>query len=275
MSQLKSLRLTVSHIENSIKFYIDVLGMHLVKVQHDEDHQVKKRAILSYDNQVHPFFLCLDQGAQDAEFSPQKDDLYWKIGIALADVELARNKIMSQGISVSQPNQFLDIGYLCHLQDPDGFVIELLQYTFGRRKAPLGDNNSALGQKAHIGQVSLRVKNIKESIDYYQQTFGLRLISKMDANPYGFSLYFLAPQDAPIPPQANLEAVENREWLWSQPITTLELLHREGSESLPGFSYKPHSTEGLGFKGLGFSDKEAPPSAPEKVNVYEFTEESF
>ena len=76
-------------------------------------------------------------------------------------------------------------------------------------------------------------------------------------------------------PQANLEAVENREWLWSQPITTLELLHRKGSESSPGFSYKPHSAEGLGFKGLGFSDKEAPPPAPEKVNIYEFTEESF
>ena len=275
MNQLKSLRLTVSQLENSIKFYVDVLGMSLVKVQHDEDHHTKKKAVLSYDNPMHPFFLCLEQGAPGAEFSPQKDDLYWKIGIALADIELARNKIMSKGTYVSQPHQFLDIGYLCHLQDPDGLVIELLQYTFGRRKSPLIPNNSVLGQKAHIGQVSLRVKDINQNIDYYRQTFGLRLIAKMDANPYGFSLYFLASEDGPTPPQANLEAVENREWLWSQPITTLELLHREGSESLPGFSYRPHSNEGLGFKGLGFSDKDPASSAPDKVYTYQFTQESF
>ena len=45
-------------------------------------------------------------------------------------MDLARLKIIQSGITVSNPSQFLDIGYLCHLTDPEGRSIELLQHSF-------------------------------------------------------------------------------------------------------------------------------------------------
>ena len=35
--------------------------------------------------------------------------VYWKIGLAVADVELARERILAAGVQVSQPKQFLQV----------------------------------------------------------------------------------------------------------------------------------------------------------------------
>ena len=56
----------------------------------------------------------------------------------------------------------MDVGYLCHLSDPSGFTIELLQHTFQQnfaRSAP--DDNFVLGQVAVIGQITTRSTNIE------------------------------------------------------------------------------------------------------------------
>ena len=37
----------------------------------------------------------------------------------------------------SCPLVTVQVGYLCHLADPRGFTIELLQHTMGRREEPL------------------------------------------------------------------------------------------------------------------------------------------
>ena len=53
---------------------------------------------------------------------------------------------------VSDPTQFYDIGYLCHLTDPDGFSIELLQHTFEKNFVKMSmDTSMVLGQGCHIG----------------------------------------------------------------------------------------------------------------------------
>ena len=59
-----------------------------------------------------------------------RSSVYWKIGLALPNVTLARDELVKKGISVSKPAQFMDIGFLCHLNDPEGYSIELLQHTF-------------------------------------------------------------------------------------------------------------------------------------------------
>ena len=80
----------------------------------------------------------------------------------MADVDLAREKIIKQGTEVSQPSQFLEVGYLCHLKDPRGFTIELLQQTFQRNFVkPEEDRSLALGQSAVVGQVTTRTTNIE------------------------------------------------------------------------------------------------------------------
>ncbi len=59
----------------------------------------------------------------------------------------------------------------------------------------------------------------------------MTLLSKQPVEPYGFTLYFLASCDE-SPPLSDLEAVENREWLWQRP-------------------YRTHDAQPLGFAGLG------------------------
>ena len=50
-------------------------------------------------------------------------DVYWKIGLSLADVDTARSKLLRQDVEVTSPRQFRDIGYMCHLCDLFGFFI--------------------------------------------------------------------------------------------------------------------------------------------------------
>ena len=77
-------------------------------------------------------------------------------------MDLAREKITKHGTEVSKPSQFLDVGYLCHLKDPKGFTIELLQQTFQRNFVkPEEDPRLALGQTAVVGQITTRTTNIE------------------------------------------------------------------------------------------------------------------
>ena len=56
---------------------------------------------------------------------------------------------------------------LCHLDDPEGNCIELLQHTFGQNDTRQQPSNARpLGQSATLGQVSLNVQDIKTSLQY-------------------------------------------------------------------------------------------------------------
>ena len=99
----------------------------------------------------------------------------------MADVDIARQKIIKQGTPVSPPNQFQEIGYLCHLQDPNGFTIELLQQTFQKNFVkPEEEPSLALGQHAVIGQITTRSTDIevcrhllccKDGLQEFQRNF--------------------------------------------------------------------------------------------------------
>lgn len=52
----------------------------------------------------------------------------------------------------------------------------------------------------------------------------MSLLSIQPVLQYNFTLLFLA-FTTERPPHEDLEAVENREWLWQRPYTTLELQH--------------------------------------------------
>lgn len=80
-----------------------------------------------------------------------------------------------------------------------------------------------------IGQITTRITEPTQSLDFYQKVLGMKLLSIQPVKRYNFTLYFLAYTEE-TPPNADLEAVENREWLWQRPYTTLELQHRWGSE---------------------------------------------
>ena len=119
----------------------------------------------------HPPLVCLNrskifllQAAPEGskKYESSRESCYWKIGVCVPDVDLARDRITRHGVSVSSPSQFMDVGYLCHLSDPSGFTIELLQHTFQQNFVkPAPDDNFVLGQVAVIGQITTRSTNIE------------------------------------------------------------------------------------------------------------------
>ncbi|MEM7169771.1 MAG: VOC family protein [Pseudomonadota bacterium] len=191
------------------------------------------------------------EGQRAAPYRQDVEDLYWKIGVTLCDVDLAVDRLRIRDVEVSQPRQFQEIGYLCHLRDPEGYVIELLQHRFAWNHKPQpAAPGYALGGPAVLGQVTLRIRDPEASLRFYKQVLGLRLLSRQAVPEHGFTLYFLAATQE-RPPHEDLDAVSNREWLWQRPYTTLELQHIWGREARFG-PYRQSGAGEPGFDGLDF-----------------------
>jgi catechol 2,3-dioxygenase-like lactoylglutathione lyase family enzyme len=155
------------------------------------------------------------------------------------------------GIEVGVPSQFLDIGYLAHTQDPLGFSIELLQTTFetnaAKRQELCARDGGGLGQQVGlvIGQITIRTACLEPTLCFYQ-ALGMKVLSVQPVSRYGFELYFLAFTDEDPPNVENLQAVENREWCWQRPYTTLEIQHYPNQDK----SFQMASPEAEGLESL-------------------------
>lgn len=89
----------------------------------------------------------------------------------------------------------------------------------------------------------LRVKDIKKSLDFYQDVLGMTLTRNVDLNDAGFSLYFLAYTGGqPLPEYSGKGIHPNyyREGL-------LELTHNHGSETDDTIKYHNGNDEPQGF----------------------------
>lgn len=237
--QLSGVALNVLDPEKLAAFYTGVLGMHRC----DGDGQV--RAGFGGEGA----YLELRQSVSKEPYAHNGNDEYWKIGITLPNVDLAHKYLTDRGVSVSLPSQFQDIGYMCHLTDPEGFQIELLQHTFaGRPRTSEGDPNIPLGGGAQIGQITLRSTDIEKDLFLYQE-MGMKLLSIQPIEGRDFELYFLAftQQD---PPHPDLKAVENRAWLWQRPYTTLELQ----CLTAPGAVVEKASNGSTGYSNICFDE---------------------
>ena len=128
--------LQVANAKKSIEFYCHRLGMYIVG--HTQGTAgAPDSYLLAYDGPQgsHLELLC-DHSDSPIGYEHDEGDLYWKTGITLPDVNIARERLYFGGVQVSEPVQFRDIGYLCHLRDPDGYVIELLQHRFAASHEP-------------------------------------------------------------------------------------------------------------------------------------------
>ena len=237
---LRGVCLRISDRDRSVAFYRDRLGMRVLREERCGD--ARARLHLAFPTSSHGALAAAPATALVLEHGPAlagatlrsgRDHVYWKIGVTLSDVDRARARLLAAGERVSEPAQFEDIGYLCHLQDPDGYSIELLQRTFapplGSPRPAAADDGSPLAEPGILGQITLRVRDIAASRELYERRLGMRLLSIQPVARYGFTLYFLAYTDE-RPPEPDLRAVHNREWLWQRPYTTLELLHRDARD---------------------------------------------
>lgn len=188
--------------------------------------------------------------AECLPYQPLAGDLYWKIGITLRNLESAVEYLSDQGWPVSAPRQFRDIGYLCHLNDPEGFQIELLQQGFeGNEGAPAATGHP-IGGQAILAHLTLRVSNLEATRRLCEDELGMRLMSVQPVPERDFCLYFYSWNREPLP-NCDLEAVANREWLWARPYTLLELQHLQSAEQVTA----PRAGE-AGFAGFAFGDDE-------------------
>jgi len=218
--KLAGVVLRVKSPEELAKFYIQNLGMTFSRKEgHIRLGYAAEEAYLEFRRAQNPIAYTHDA-----------NDRYWKIGITLPDIDLAHLQLSAKGVNVTQPRQFKDIGYLCHLTDPEGFQIELLQHSFaGQPRTSEGDETLPMGGGARLGQITLRTSDIIAELDYYRDQLGMTLLSIQPVPDYNFDLYFLAFTDEK-PPIPDLTAMQNRPWLWQRPYTLLEIQHRLNSE---------------------------------------------
>ncbi|MGR3678288.1 MAG: VOC family protein [Paracoccaceae bacterium] len=215
MKRLAGVRLHVPDPATLARFYVDVMGM-TAKLD-DEAWRC------GYNGQDADLILLPGGGG----YSHERNHRYWKIGITVPNVDMAVDDLHQSRVAVSDPRQFGDIGYMAHLADPNGFVIELLQHDFeNNRPSNAGDHTQPLGGSARVGQITLRTSDISTELAQHSD---MQLLSVQPVTEYGFDLYFLAySQERPTNP--DLRTVENREWLWKRPYTTLEFQHLAGAE---------------------------------------------
>jgi predicted enzyme related to lactoylglutathione lyase len=225
MKRLSGLRLRVADPAGLARFYERCFGM--------EAQQLPQGWRVGYAGQDADLIL-LPGGAP---YVHQQTHRYWKIGVTLPNVDIAVAQLRGAGIAVSDPKQFLDIGYMAHLTDPEGFMIELLQHDFeGRRPQDAGNPNMPLGGGAHVGQIPLRTGEVEAEL---QRFATMQRLSIQDVPQVGFDLHFLAYTDEDLP-NPDVNAVDNREWLWKRPYTTLEF------QQIPGADIRPTPA----FQGL-------------------------
>ncbi|WP_299985152.1 VOC family protein [uncultured Ruegeria sp.] len=229
--RMAALRLRVADPDTLAAFYRETLGMSV------QIEGANRR--VGYPGQDADLLLMPGGGG----YHHDRGQRYWKIGITLPDVDLAVDDLRQKGVPVSAPGQFLDIGYMCHLNDPEGFVIELLQQDFEGNRPVGAASPGASFAKACIGQITLRTGDIAAEAAFCQ-FMGLSLLSMQDVEPYGFDLHFYA-FTSDKPPNPDLWAVENREWLWKRPYTTLEFQHVPNAQFAPVPDYLGVEVEGL------------------------------
>jgi len=100
----------------------------------------------------------------------------------------------------------------------------------------------------------LRIKDPKITVPYYQNNFGMKLLSKFEFNEAKFSIYFMGilPSDVNAPDADNVE--ESTKFLFNYQGTLVELVHNHGTETDDNFKANNGNVEpNRGFGHLAFS----------------------
>lgn len=216
-TSLTGIVLNVKEPEKLARFYCEALGMSRC----DRDGEIN----VGYGGKGAA--LILRQNAQtEGTYTHAANHRYWKIAITLPNLDLAHLLLTQAGVKVTYPHQFREIAYMSHLADPEGHVIELIQHTFeGNPRTSDGETRIALGGGAQIGLITLRTNQIEADMAFCLEVLRMRFLSRQTVSDLGFDLYFFALTDE-MQPDTDVDGVDNREWLWQRPYTTLEFQHR-------------------------------------------------
>ncbi|WP_300035698.1 VOC family protein [uncultured Roseobacter sp.] len=213
------------------RFYVDVLGM-----------VGRNDGTIGYRDEEAGLVFEL----AEKPYQPSNQDVYWKIALAVPNIELACDQLHRKGVQVGAARQFQDIGYLAHFQDPEGFTIELIEHWFKGNRPDQQHDTARLGGGATLNLLTLRTHDIaaihKSCLDW-----GMTPLSVQHVHGFGFTLYFYAFTDEHRP-NPDLTAVENREWLYQRPYTVLEIQEMEEAPQM-----HPTPDGAAGYAGAKFA----------------------
>lgn len=136
--------------------------------------------------------------------------------------------------------------------DPDGYWIEIIKRAEGH----------SLPGKYNLSQTMVRVKDPNQSLAFYRDIMGLKVVGEKHFPEAKFSLYFLSNTYGVV--DGKLESPMNHMF---HPV--LELTHNHGTELDENFSYHNGNTEPRGFGHIGFitDNLQETVAALEKQNV--------
>ncbi len=209
MPKIELLELSCRDPKAQCEFYCSILGMHHFgnfTVGYDNAAEAKIR------------FVSVEQ-----PYRPKSNDLYWKIALAVPNIDLACQQLQKNGVDVGAPHQFQDVGYLAHFTDPEGYTIELIDHWFEGHRPKLPVNSDLFGCGAHFNLLTLRATEIGP-IQKLCRDIGMKPLAIQIVKGRGFTLHFFA-FTSEQPPYPDLHAVENRPWLYQRPYTVLEIQH--------------------------------------------------
>ena len=254
--KLSRLILGTKSPEVSINYYTNQLGMELIN-----SINVKSKAcyILRFPNNGNSISLELlydkKNDNNDEIYQETAQDNYWKYSLFVDDIEQVYNELDNEYLK-GKPYQFKDIGYLLHTKDAENYNIEYIQKYFKQNTKPTTKIDSLpLNDPPVFGLITLRTKDPLKTIKFYEHFFDLKFIERMyvdRGNGIGFTLYFLGAKHLQPPNVLNPDAIENREWLYQQKETFIELQYHWGTEQKFDFQYIDKSNHSLGLKALVF-----------------------
>ncbi|MGY0400167.1 MAG: hypothetical protein ACWIPH_09635 [Ostreibacterium sp.] len=223
----------IHYPEKSIFFYTEVLGMALVDTQ---KNKAKTLYILQYKNSNHQITLLHDSACKVMDYEQTAVDNYWKYSLFVNNIGQVYQQLISNKSTIGMPFQFGNIGYLAHTQDVENHQLEFIQKTFKQNTRPcIPDNDDFLKESPVLGLLTIRTKDPLKSIKLFEDVLGLKLLVRMyvDRNG-GFALYFLGDKRLKAP-NPDIDAIENREWMYQQNHLFIEIQYYRDSLYNPDF----------------------------------------
>ena len=250
--KLSKLLLGSQDIENTLNFYTQVLDATL---QNSLENEEEARFELSFDedSKFSLEFINNKRIEKVIPYTEEPRDTYWKYSLFVNDIQHVYDVVKKER-KVGEPFQFGNIGYLSHTEDVENYKIEFIQKDFkvNTKEYPKTEALS-LGEKAVFGLITLRTKDPVQSIRFYEKYFNLQLLVRMRVDRgSGFTLFFLGDKSL-VPPSTDIDAIENREWMYHQKEAFIELQWHWDSEQLTNFEYNAKIDEAMGFKGIVFA----------------------
>ncbi|NQX85445.1 MAG: VOC family protein [Flavobacteriaceae bacterium] len=249
--KLKSFTLQIFEPEKTIDFYTKVLGFSLLKTYSNRDSTYYN---LGYSNANYYIQLKHTPSLAKENYQQHPNDNYWKYSVFVNNIQKVYANLLAKGHAIKEPFQFGNIGYLAHTIDTENHQIEFIQKTFK------GNPTKNINPTNVLGLLTIRTKDPLKSIRFYENVLNLKLFVRMYVGRgKGFTLYFLGDKNLQAP-NLDIDAIENREWMYQQEHLFIEIQYYWGSERDDSFNLA--KVKNTGLQHINFGNNGTVPKEP-------------